>query len=62
VTREDVDRWLAAYIEAWKESYDREQIAALFTEDVSYRYHPYDNPIEGRCSEFTESFMQRKSA
>jgi ketosteroid isomerase-like protein len=47
VTREDVDRWLAAYVEAWK-SYDREQIAALFSEDVSYRYHPYDDPIEGR--------------
>jgi hypothetical protein len=47
VTREDVDRWLAAYVEAWK-SYDREQIAALFSEGVSYRYHPYDEPIEGR--------------
>jgi ketosteroid isomerase-like protein len=47
VTREDVDCWLAAYVEAWK-SYDPEQIAALFSEDVSYRYHPYDEPIEGR--------------
>ena len=47
MTREDVDRWLADYVEAWK-SYDREQIAALFSEDVSYRYHPYDDPIEGR--------------
>jgi ketosteroid isomerase-like protein len=47
VTREHVDRWLADYVEAWK-TYDRGQIAALFTEDVSYRYHPSDDPIEGR--------------
>ena len=32
---------------AWK-SYDREAIAALFTEDARYRYHPYDAWIEGR--------------
>ena len=47
MTREDVDRWLAEYVGAWK-SYDRDQIAQLFTEDISYRYHPYDEPIEGR--------------
>ena len=42
-----VDRWLRAYIEAWK-SYDRGQIGELFAEDVKYRYHPYDDPVEGR--------------
>jgi ketosteroid isomerase-like protein len=47
VTREDVDRWLAEYIAAWK-SYDGDQIEALFTEDIAYRYHPYDDPIQGR--------------
>jgi ketosteroid isomerase-like protein len=47
VTREDVDRWLADYVEAWN-TYDAEQIAALFSEDIAYRYHPYDDPIEGR--------------
>jgi ketosteroid isomerase-like protein len=47
VTKEDVDRWLAAYVEAWK-TYDPEQIAALFSEDIAYRYHPYDDAIEGR--------------
>lgn len=47
MTREDVDRWLAAYIAAW-ETYEPEQIAELFSEDVAYRYHPYDDPIEGR--------------
>jgi ketosteroid isomerase-like protein len=47
VTREDVDRWLEAYVEAWK-TYDRERVEALFAEDISYRYHPYDEAIEGR--------------
>jgi ketosteroid isomerase-like protein len=45
--RDDVDRWLAAYVAAWK-SYDRDEIAALFSDDVTYRYHPYDEPIRGR--------------
>ncbi len=43
----DVDRWLERYVEAWK-TYDQDQITALFSEDVSYRYHPYDEPILGR--------------
>ena len=50
VTRMDHDAaqdWLDAYVAAWL-SYDRAQIEALFTEDVSYRYHPYDEPIAGR--------------
>jgi ketosteroid isomerase-like protein len=42
-----VAAWLDAYVAAWK-SYDREQIGALFSDDVRYRYHPYDQPIEGR--------------
>jgi ketosteroid isomerase-like protein len=46
VTREDVDRWLEAYVEAWT-TYDRERIRALFSDDVEYRYHPYDEPVRG---------------
>lgn len=42
-----VDRWLDAYVSAWK-SYDREQIAMLFADEVTYRYHPYDDPVVGR--------------
>lgn len=42
-----VDRWLQAYVDAWK-SYDRTQIGALFADDVVYRYHPSDDPLEGR--------------
>jgi ketosteroid isomerase-like protein len=45
--KDDVDRWLRAYVEAWK-SLDRQQVSALFTEDVRYRYHPWDDPVEGR--------------
>jgi hypothetical protein len=47
--RADVERWLDDYVAAWK-SYDRDQIAGLFTEDVEYRYHPYDKPVRGRDS------------
>ncbi|MGA6946749.1 MAG: nuclear transport factor 2 family protein [Solirubrobacterales bacterium] len=47
--REDVDRWLKDYVAAWK-SYDRGQIEALFAEDISYRYQPEDDAIEGRAA------------
>jgi Domain of unknown function (DUF4440) len=47
MVRDDVDRWLAAYVAAWK-SYDRDEIAALFGVDVTYRYHPKDEPLRGR--------------
>lgn len=39
--------WLDRYVAAWL-SYDRDEIGALFTDDVSYRYHPYDRPVAGR--------------
>jgi SnoaL-like domain len=39
--------WLDHYVAAWK-SYESGAIAALFSEDVAYRYHPYDEPIVGR--------------
>jgi ketosteroid isomerase-like protein len=45
--RDTAQTWLDDYVEAWK-SYDRDAIAALFAEDVSYRYHPYDEPLVGR--------------
>ncbi len=45
--RGEVDRWLANYVEAWR-TYDREQIAALFSADARYRYHPYDEWVRGR--------------
>ena len=47
MTREDVTAWLDRYVAAWK-SGDREAIGDLFSEDASYRYHPYDEPTVGR--------------
>jgi ketosteroid isomerase-like protein len=45
--RAAVDRWLDAYVVAWK-SYDREQIEELFAEDVVYRYRPHGDELQGR--------------
>ena len=39
--------WLDRYVAAWI-SYDPKAIADLFTDDVSYRYHPSDEPTVGR--------------
>ena len=47
IDRESVDRWLAAYVAAWK-SYEPDAIAALFSEDCRYSYRPYGDTIEGR--------------
>jgi ketosteroid isomerase-like protein len=47
VEKADVDRWLEGYVAAWK-SYDSEAIGELFSADVEYRFHPYDDPVRGR--------------
>lgn len=39
--------WLDQYVAAWI-SYDPDDISALFSEDVAYRYCPYAEPIIGR--------------
>jgi hypothetical protein len=39
--------WLDRYVAAWM-SYDPDDVSDLFSEDVAYRYHPYDEPIVGR--------------
>ena len=45
--RSAVQRWLDDYVAAWK-SYDPAAIGALFTEDATCAYHPYDEPVRGR--------------
>jgi len=40
--------WLDRYVEAWL-SYDADAIAALFAKDITYRYHPYDDPVVGQA-------------
>lgn len=47
ITHESVQAWLDAYERAW-ETYDAEQIGALFSEDAEYRWHPADEPEKGR--------------
>ena len=45
-------RWLDDYVEAWR-TYDEEAIGALFSEDASYRYHPWDEgseSLQGRAA------------
>jgi len=42
-------RWLDAYVAVWK-TYGEDEIGALFSEDAEYRYHPWDEPIEGRLA------------
>jgi hypothetical protein len=47
VDRAGAQAWLDSYVAAWL-SYAADDIRALFTEDIAYRYHPCDNPIVGR--------------
>jgi ketosteroid isomerase-like protein len=47
MTRDDVQRWLDAYVEAWR-TYDSTAIGELFTADATYAYHPHDEPLRGR--------------
>jgi ketosteroid isomerase-like protein len=47
VDHESAQSWLDRYVAAWK-SYDRDDIAALFSEDVRYRYYPHADWVEGR--------------
>ena len=42
-----VQDWLDRYVAAWL-TYDPALIADLFSPDVAYRYHPYDEPVVGR--------------
>ncbi|MBC7815176.1 MAG: nuclear transport factor 2 family protein, partial [Burkholderiales bacterium] len=45
-----VTKWLQDYVAAWK-SYNPAAIAALFSEDATYRHHPFDkNVVQGRDS------------
>ncbi len=55
MTRDDVQRWLDRYTEAWR-TYDGAIIGELFAEDAEYRYHPNDPPIVGR-SRIVDSWL-----
>lgn len=40
-----LQRWLIAYEHAWQ-TYDPDEIGALFTDDAEYRWHPWDEGDE----------------
>ena len=59
MTREEIDDWLRRYRAAWQ-SYERDDITALFTADVEYRYHPWDEPVVG-SETIAESWLDREA-
>lgn len=46
MTPDDVQAWLDGYVAAWR-SYEPDAIAALFTEDATYAYRPWEDPVAG---------------
>ncbi len=50
--------WLDRYIDAWRTN-EPEHVEALFTEDVEYRYHPFDEPIEGGRDGVVSSWLEQ---
>lgn len=46
-TRDEVREWAEAYRVAWEKA-DSDAVAALFTEDSSYRSNIYEEPNRGR--------------
>lgn len=58
MTRDEVQGWLDRYVEAWR-SYDAEAIGELFSEDATYAYHPYDDPLKGRPA-IVESWLDEQ--
>ena len=49
LTRETAATWLRAYVRAW-ETYDPDAVADLFSDDATYSYFPFDEPIRGRLA------------
>ena len=52
--------WLKAYMHAW-ETYSPEAIGDLFTDDATYSYHPFDDPVVGRTA-IVESWLKDQDA
>lgn len=46
-TRASVAAWLDRYVRAWR-GYDPAAIGELFSDDATYAYHPWDEPVRGR--------------
>ena len=60
LTKDTVAAWLAVYVRAW-ETYDPDTIGDLFTEDATYAYHPFEEPVRGRLA-IVASWLENKDA
>ncbi len=47
MTAEDLNSWLDAYGQAW-ETRDPDAAAALFTDEATYQWGPFEEPLRGR--------------
>jgi ketosteroid isomerase-like protein len=45
--KQAVKDWLEKYVQSWR-TYDPQEISDLFTEDATYKYQPWGDPVEGR--------------
>ena len=60
LTKERAASWLAHYVQAW-ETYHPDAIGDLFTEDATYTYHPFEEPVRGRLA-IVASWLENKDA
>jgi hypothetical protein len=60
LTKATVAAWLRSYVRAW-ETYDPDTIGDLFTEDATYAYHPFEEPVRGRLA-IVASWLGHKDA
>jgi ketosteroid isomerase-like protein len=61
--RQKFQEWLDRYVDAWK-TYDEAKIAALFADDVVYKYHPADagdDIVVGRAA-VVSNWLDQKDA
>jgi hypothetical protein len=49
MTHADVQAWLDRYIDAWRRN-ERQPILDLFSENATYSYGPYGEPLRGRAA------------
>jgi ketosteroid isomerase-like protein len=55
-----VAAWLDAYVQAWK-TYDSEAIGNLFSENATYAYDPFSEPVSGRAA-IVASWLENQDA
>ena len=60
VTHASVSAWLEKYSKAW-ETYDRDLVESLWTDDAEYRWHPADEPTVGRAA-IVDAWLDNRDA